>query len=332
MKTREKIAPLIRVDPCSSVAQFQFALAKINTGLRWIDGLLSRPQPSVVYAAVLAITLAGLCLSCRRTDERTVAVPGEHGVVVTKSGIPMVTIPGGSFEMGSGSSGEPDERSHRVLVSAFFLDQHEVTQADFEKLLGRNPSRWTDPRNPVEQIRWKDAAEFCNARSRLEGFSPCYDPTTGKCDFAANGYRLPTEAEWEYACRAGTSTRYYFGDNPADLDQYAWFKGNCTRGPQPVAQRQPNPWGLHDMCGNVWEWCHDYYQEKYYQESPERDPRGPETGLTRVLRGGGWNSRPDNCRSAYRLDENPSYTDICFGPDIHGFVGFRCARSQAQKR
>ena len=167
----------------------------------------------------------------------------------------------------------------------------------------------------------------CNARSHREGLTPCYDPQTSKCDFAANGYRLPTEAEWEYACRAGTRTKYFFGDDPAQLGKYACFKGNTTRGPTVVGSRQPNAWGLYDMGGNVWEWCNDFYKADYYRSSPELDPRGPETSATRILRGGCWNSRADLCRSGYRMDETPVFTDACFGRDINGFVGFRCVRS-----
>lgn len=272
------------------------------------------------------VTATLLNLSCHRTDTSRRSEP-PPAIITNKSGLTMVAIPGGQFQMGS-AAGEPDETSHRVSLSPFYMDQYEVTQESFSKIMGRNPSRWTEPKNPVEQIRWKDAAEYCNARSRLEGLTPGYDPKTWKCDFDGNGYRLPTEAEWEYACRAGARTQYCFGDNPAELGKYGWFKGNSTRSPSPVGGKQPNQWGLHDMYGNVWEWCNDFYKEDYYRNSLERDPRGPELSATRVLRGGCWNSRADACRSAYRLDESPSYTDVCFARDAHGFVGFRCVRRQ----
>ncbi len=197
--------------------------------------------------------------------------------------------------------------------------------------MGVNPSHWKEPQNPVEQIRWSDAAAYCNARSRAEGLSPAYDPKTWQCDFQSDGYRLPTEAEYEYALRASTTTAYFFGDSDANLSRYAWFKGNSTRGPHPVGEKSANPWGLCDMIGNVWQWCNDYYQEDYYKNSPQRDPRGPARGEGRVVRGGCWNSKPDDLRSAYRNYETPAYTDICFAKDIHGQVGFRCVRRQVGK-
>jgi formylglycine-generating enzyme required for sulfatase activity len=135
--------------------------------------------------------------------------------------------------------------------------------------------------------------------------------------------RLPTEAEWEYACRAGTKTVYYFGDDPAKLGEYAWFDKNSGGHPRPVGQKKPNPWGLYDICGNLWEWCNDFYKVDYYNESPATDPKGPDAGQTKVVRGGMWRANADKCRSAYRYNENPGYADVCFGYDIYGF---RCVR------
>jgi formylglycine-generating enzyme required for sulfatase activity len=287
-----------------------------------------RPLNATAEILLCGLALAVMNLSCSRNDAPATA-GGRSAVSTDKSGITMVAIPGGWFAMGSPVGGESDEMPHRICVSPFYMDQYEVTQESFVKIMGRNPSRWTEPKNPVEQIRWTDAAAYCNARSRLEGLTPCYDTKTWRCDFGNSGYRLPTEAEWEYACRAGTQTKYFFGNDPALLGKYACFKGNSTRGPSPVGSKQPNRWGLYDMYGNVLEWCNDFYKKDYYRHSPERDPRGPETGVTRVVRGGCWNSRPDLCRSAYRLDENPAYTDVCFARDVHGFVGFRCVRNQS---
>ena len=285
--------------------------------------------------AVLAATLVlafGTGCGDRTPEGAKAKVEAETPTVVTtQTGVSMVRLPGGWFTMGSNDRDQVDEPPHRVYVDPFLIDQFEVTQQNYEQVMGANPSKWKGPANPVEQIRWADAARYCNARSRIEGLQPAYAPDGWSFDANANGYRLPTEAEWEHACRAGTETVFYFGSNPTALKRHAWFKGNATRGPRPVGGREPNPWGLHDMYGNVWEWCHDFYREDYYLHSPERDPRGPVSGEQRVLRGGCWNSRADVCRSSYRNNEDPGYTDVCFGADVHGFVGFRCVRRDVRR-
>jgi formylglycine-generating enzyme required for sulfatase activity len=270
--------------------------------------------------APLVVLLLG---GCRRTTAPATPAPP---IITTTSGVEMVLLPGGAFVMGSDAADQVDERPHTVHVDAFYIDRREVTQEHYRKVCGKNPSRHKGEANPVEQIRWTDAIAYCNARSRLEGLRPCYDLKTFACDFDANGYRLPTEAEWEYAARAGTTTRYCFGNDPARLVDYAWYKENQTLGPRPVGGRRASPWGLFDMYGNVWEWCNDIYKEDYYSRSPPRNPRGPAKGDRRVLRGGCWNSKPDECRSSYRLDEIPAFTDVCFGKAVSGFVGIRCVR------
>ncbi|MFC1715187.1 formylglycine-generating enzyme family protein [Candidatus Poribacteria bacterium] len=247
-------------------------------------------------------------------------------IVKSKSGVEMVQIPAGSFVMGD-EKGDVDEEPHEVYIDSFYMDKYPVTQEEYEKVMKENPARWKGKKNPVEQVRWSDAVKYCNARSRLEGLQPCYNLETWKCDFSANGYRLPTEAEWEYTCRAGTKTSYTFGDKPDKLRNYAWFKDNSGKRPRPVGKKLPNPWGLHDMFGNVLEWCNDFYAVDYYLESPEKNPRGPEAGETKVVRGGSWDSTADKCRSSYRYNENPGYSDVCFGYDIYGF---RCVRKPAQ--
>jgi len=136
----------------------------------------------------------------------------------------MILIPAGRFMMGDKE--EADAPLHEVAVSAFYLDKYLVTQEQYEQVLAENPSRWKGGKNPVEQVRWSDAVKFCNGRSRLERLQPCYDLKTWKCNFEADGYRLPTEAEWEYACRAGSTTAYFFGDSAAKLGDYAWFDKN----------------------------------------------------------------------------------------------------------
>jgi formylglycine-generating enzyme required for sulfatase activity len=176
-------------------------------------------------------------------------------------------------------------------------------------------------RRPVEQVHWNDAALYCNERSRAESLAPCYDEETWKCNLSANGYRLPTEAEWEYACRAGTSRAYSFGDGPGPLKAHAWFEDNASGSTHPVGQKKPNAWGLYDMHGNVAEWCHDIYDKDYYRASPTNNPCGPAQGKTYVLRGGAWSSKADHLRSSARMSDNPGFTDACLARDA---IGFRC--------
>jgi formylglycine-generating enzyme required for sulfatase activity len=247
--------------------------------------------------------------------------------MTTKSGIKMVVIPAGSFEMGSRHGRSDEQPVHKVSVDSFLMDQHEVTQAEYEKL-GKidafaNPSHFQGQDLPVEQVTWPQAARFCNARSRLEGLQPCYNEDTGECNFQATGYRLPTEAEWEYACRAGTDTAYAFGNDTRKLGDFAWFADNSAKKTHPVGQKKPNPWGLFDMHGNVAEWCHDVYDKNYYQASPENNPRGPADGKEYVLRGGSWKSTAETLRSSYRLGESPGFSDACLARDA---IGFRCVR------
>jgi formylglycine-generating enzyme required for sulfatase activity len=239
----------------------------------------------------------------------------------------MVLIPAGIFQMGN-RHGKDDERPvHSVRIDSFLIDKHEVTQAEYEKL-GKieafaNPSHFKGPDLPVEQVTWPQAARFCNARSRLEGLKPCYNEETGDCDFAANGYRLPTEAEWEYACRAGTDADYSFGNETRKLGDFAWFAGNSAKKTHAIGQKKPNPWGLFDMHGNVAEWCQDVYDKGYYAGSPDVNPRGPAEGKEYVLRGGSWKSPAEDLRSFSRLGETPGFSDACLARDA---IGFRCMR------
>jgi len=267
--------------------------------------------------------VAGACLglSCRRQP----AAPAPP-VVTTKTGVEMVLLPGGWFEMGS-EAGKPDERPvRRVWVDAFLIDRREVRQKQLRRLQIPDPSHFKDPNRPVEHITFFDAVEYCNERSAAEGLRPGYktDPAAGTwtCDFDADGYRLPTEAEWEYACRAGTTTDRCFG--PAhELARHAWFADNSGKTTHPVGGKAPNGWGLYDMYGNVAEWCGDFYDPNAYRTAPERNPRGPASGRLVVIRGGGWDARPDRCRSAARAGENPRFHDACFALDT---IGFRCVR------
>ncbi len=255
-------------------------------------------------------------------------LPSAPTAVVTASGVDMVFLPGGTFKMGS-DRGNPDEApAHPVKLTAFLMDTTEVTHEMFATAQLPNPSHWQDnAKNPVERVRWRDAKLYCNERSRLEGLTPCYDEKTTEweCNYQANGYRLPTEAEWEYACRAGSDQDYSFG-SADQLRQFGWYDENARERTHPVGGRKPNRWGIHDLYGNVSEWCEDVYSASYYPNSPDSDPAGPVdpgTDVKRVMRGGSWKSSADMCRASFRQGQRTGNTDACFYTD---FCGFRCVR------
>src|SRR5216683_8195820 len=187
----------------------QIAKCKLQIGRCWTFG---------VMIAVAAI-LAG-CARHQGNSANGTAGVENLPVLQPKSGGDMILLPAGSFVMG-GNRG--DETPHEVSISSFYFDKFPVTQALYESVMGVNPSKRKGPTNPVERTQWTDAVRFCNKCSELEGLTPCYDLNTWECNFAANGYRLPTEAEWEYACRAGSTGKYCFGDAEKELPQYAWL-------------------------------------------------------------------------------------------------------------
>jgi formylglycine-generating enzyme required for sulfatase activity len=248
---------------------------------------------------------------------RVVALPPR---LTVSAGIKMALISSGSFQMGSPttemSSGFGEGPQHRVTISRpFYLGVYPVTQEQYETVMGCNPSRFTTkekggPQHPVEQVSWDDAVEFCRRLSVL--------PTEKQ---AKHTYRLPSEAEWEYACRAGSQMAFAFGDSLSSTQ--ANFDGSRPYGSGrtgPNLQRTSragayaaNVWGLYDMHGNVWEWCQDWYDENYYQVSPEIDPRGPDAGTQRVLRGGSWNNSGHLCRSARRNKYAPDFRSETIG-------------------
>ncbi|MEI8376370.1 MAG: formylglycine-generating enzyme family protein, partial [Planctomycetota bacterium] len=215
----------------------------------------------------------------------------------------LVLIPAGSFKMGDDS----EKPVHKVTITKpFCLGKYEVTQEQWEAVMGNNPSRFKDPKNPVEQVSWDDCQQFLvklNAKVGGQG---------GK-------FVLPTEAQWEYACRAGSTGKFCFGDDEEQLGEYAWYSSNSGSKTHPVGEKKPNAFGLYDMHGNVWEWCQDWYGT--YGAEAVDDPSGPTTGSNRVNRGGGWRYNGWHCQSAYRFINVPGYR--------HGILGFRVSRVPA---
>ena len=223
----------------------------------------------------------------------------------------MVLISAGEFKMGSPDSEEGaydwEEPQHRVRITKpFYLGKYLVTQEQWEAVMGNNPSGFKGTKNPVETVSWDDCQQFVgklNAKVGTQG---------GK-------FVLPTETQWEYACRAESKTRFCFGDDESKLGEYAWYRANSDEKTHPVGQKKPNAWGLYDMHGNVWEWCQDWWKNEYYKESAVDDPTGPIRGRFRVIRGGGWTDRARMCQSAYRSTGLPG--------DRYSLPGLACLPS-----
>ena len=227
----------------------------------------------------------------------------------TATDIEFVSVPGGCFQMGDNfGDGFPNEKPvHEVCVGNFAIGKFEVAQGQWEKVMGTNPSKFKGSQNPVEQVSWDDTQSFIQKLNQQTGKS----------------YRLPTEAEWEYACRSGgKNEKYCGGDN---LDSLAWHETNSGQTTHPVGQKQANGLGLYDMSGNVFEWCADRFEETYYASSPRQNPPGPSSGEGRVFRGDGWGGDPGCARSAFRGRSSPD------DRDRFGLLGFRLVSPPGQQ-
>jgi formylglycine-generating enzyme required for sulfatase activity len=259
----------------------------------------------------LAAMTAGLAMSK--------PVPAQEKTHTNSIGMAFVLIPAGTFLMGSDDKDRDastnEKPQHRVTISKrFYMGKYEVTQAQWEAVMGSSPytlqrsnpfydlpgmaERVRKPNNPVT-VSWNDAQDFIKRLNQKEGH---------------NRYRLPTEAEWEYAARAGTTTAYSFGNDERQLGRYAWYGEDFATGSMhPVGQKRPSPRGLYDIHGNVWEWVQDWYSESYYANSPPTDPKGPTSGTGRVVRGGSWHQTATSWRSAFRKQYEPDYRGISIG-------------------
>jgi formylglycine-generating enzyme required for sulfatase activity/serine/threonine protein kinase len=291
------------------------------------EGALAKDETNPTAGAA-AVKSAGLA-------KRKPKVTGNAQKLVAESiGMTLRLIPAGEFMMGSSQEdATPREKPrHKVRISPFYLAVTEVTQGQYKAMMGNNPSHFSatgDGKDqvagrstdqlPVEFVSWHDAVRFCDTLSEREGRMPFYSKGARNQASAENGpgYRLPTEAEWEYACRAGAPTRYSFGDAAAALKAYAWFQGNSAGMTHAVAEKLPNGCGLYDMHGNVSEWCSDLFEEAYYQRAPANNPLGPAAGLHRVIRGGAMHMNPPGLRSAARYEDAPNKR--------HRYRGFRVA-------
>jgi formylglycine-generating enzyme required for sulfatase activity len=218
-----------------------------------------------------------------------------------------------AFRMGSAGDAPAAERPAVTITfrRPFAVARYEVTQELYEAVMGKNPSRWKGPRNSVEMVSWQEANDFCRkATAELRRLKLIADREV---------IRLPSEAEWEYACRAGTTTRYSFGDSADGLKDYAWFKGNSKGEDPPVGRKKPNAWGIYDMHGYVWEWCADAWHPDHTGAAADGRPRVGKDERERVLRGGSWADDVDSARSAFRTHKPLDYRS--------DRVGFRCVRA-----
>jgi len=252
---------------------------------------------NIFRSVVVCVVVVAIC-GCDRSQPTPPFATNPTPVELPKSanfiGMEFKLIPAGTFTMG-----EYDDAHEVTLTKPFKMGVHEVTQAQYEQVMGVNPSEFKGADHPVDTVSWDDAVEFCRRLSELPAEKA-----------AGNVYRLPTEAEWEYACRAGTKAAFSFGDDEAEWE-FAWYSDNSASKAHPVGGKQPNAWGLYDMHGNVWEWCQDWYDD--YPSGAVTDPTGPVSGSYPVFRGGGWDDTAEGCRSAYRYWKEPSFRNYSIG-------------------
>jgi formylglycine-generating enzyme required for sulfatase activity len=229
--------------------------------------------------------------------------------------VEMVLIEGADFIMGDtiGSGGGDEKPLHKVKLSPYYIGKFEVNQSLWYDVTGNIPSYWKVLNLPVEQVSWYDCVEFCNKLSLKENLKPCYSGSGSKikCDWTANGYRLPTEAEWEYAAKGGSLSKSYLYSGGNAIDQLAWIYENSESQTHSAANKLPNELGLYDMSGNVWEWCWDWYRS--YESKDVENPNGMPSGTFKVMRGGAWYLHESACRVSYRYSSRPAMSSYGIG-------------------
>ncbi|MCD4819996.1 MAG: formylglycine-generating enzyme family protein [Candidatus Cloacimonetes bacterium] len=231
----------------------------------------------------------------------------------------MIFIQGGTFKMGSNDINKFSSPIHSVTVSDFYMSKYEITQKDWVEIMGNNPSSNIGIDNPIDNVSWFAAIEFCNRKSLKEGLEPCYNGERNKvkCDYRKNGYRLPTEAEWEFAAQGGIKSKNFKYSGSNNVDDVAWYHVNSDKRSNPVGNKKSNGLGIYDMSGNLWEWCNNWLGN--YTKRPKNNPHGPNIGKFRVLRGGSWNVEDILCSNYIRFLGEPDDSDI--------HVGFRIVRT-----
>lgn len=308
------------------------------SALLWRDSRLNKaadaPQDAGSSAAglspqraayLLSPEGAGACAPCLAAADKFIASKRAAALAAKVKG--MALVPAGEYQVGSPEGiGDPDEHPrHAVALDAFYMDAREVTVSDYMKMAEEgfcDYPEWAKPDSKFN-IKTGSSPHYSLAADILASCPDCPVMGVTHKDAAAYcaraGKRLPTEAEWEAAARAGKGTAFSYGDSEAAIGEYAWYEGNSGGRPHPVGAKKPNAFGLYDMHGNVWEWTADFYEKKYYSAGPARSPAGPEKGRERVLRGGSWAFDPDSLRSGNRASSDKANDDI----------GFRCAASRA---
>jgi formylglycine-generating enzyme required for sulfatase activity/ribosomal protein L40E len=315
------------------------ALTEVDSLVREIRNAISTKQ----YSQLLSCVQRYLELKANDPEAQNLQRKIEKLTTTTSvKGMKLRRLPSGRFYMGSHDSDEylrnNEHPQHKVILPQnLFVGVYPVTQKEFLELMEYNPSVATENEDcPVEGVTWFSAVEFCNKMSEAESLRPYYEikavrrrsnnsiENANVSILGGDGYRLPTEAEWEYACRAGSITPWSFGDQVLDVGHYAWYYDNALQETHPVGQRKPNSWGLYDMHGNVMEWCYDWYNEFQYQQYVEEveSPSGPEDGSAKVLRGGAWQFGAEATRCAYRNSSSPD--------TVAGVIGFRVCRNAGE--